>query len=575
MAGAGPADLDPAVVTAPVGDALRSVGTPPFFIGLEVPVSRGDLDRSVRLQPDLVGSNAWVVSASRSVTGKPLLAVDPHRALASPSLRYLVHLTAPGWNVIGATAPWLPGVVIGHNERVAWGMTSYRADVQDVYVERLNPENRHQVEDRGQWTNTTVVMEPLWLKGRKEPITIDREYTSHGVVFAVDSEKNLAFTVRWSGAEPGTAGELASVALDRTTSVAEFREALARWKTPAAEFVYADRDGGIGSQVAARIPVRSGWNGMLPAPGWTGSFEWTEWRSLDDLPHTVRPAEGYLASVNLNPARTGRLRDVFASKRTFTLDDFKALQHDVVAWNAERLVPLVARVRVDREDVRRAQQLLTAWDRKVTAESAAAAIYVMWERAASRMLLEGRLESDLAAEFVVRTGDVVVSALTDPSRRWFDGDVIRARDTLLGRALTAAVDELRMRVGPAETDWLWGRLHTTTFSHPLAISDAARRLFAIGPFARAGYAGTLMSTSGSGFEATTGASFSAIFDLADWDRSVAQNAPGQAGSPTSPHFGDLAKLWAADEYFPLAFSEAAVQAQAESTLLLVPRQSQK
>ncbi len=572
--GAMPAGLDPAVVTDAVGDALRGVGTAPFFIGLEAPVSRGDLDRSVRLQPDL-GSNAWTVSASRSATGAALLAADPHRALANPSLRYLVHLTAPGWNVIGATAPWLPGVVIGHNDRVAWGMTSFRADVQDVYVERLNPANRHQVEDRGQWTNTTVVMEPLWLKGRKEPITIDREYTPHGVIFAVDSEKNLAFTVRWSGAEPGTAGELAGLALDRATSAVEFREALGRWKAPAAEFVYADRDGSIGSQVAARVPVRSGWSGTLPAPGWTGAFEWKGWRSLDELPHEVRPAEGYLASANGNPARTGRLRDVLGSRRTFTLGDFKDLQHDVVAWNAERLVPLIARVRVDREDVRRAQRLLLAWDRKVTADSAAAAIYVTWERTARRMLAEQRLESDLAAELIARAGDLLVPGLTDPSRRWFDGDVLQARDALLGRALTTAVDELRMRAGPADTDWSWGRLHTTTFTHPLAITDAARRRFAIGPFARAGYADTLMSTSGAGFEATTGASFSAIFDLGDWDRSVAQNAPGQSGSPASAHFGDLAKLWAAGEYFPLAFSEAAVQAQAESTLTMVPRQTQK
>ncbi|OFV90523.1 MAG: hypothetical protein A3H95_13485 [Acidobacteria bacterium RIFCSPLOWO2_02_FULL_64_15] len=560
-----PAGLDPQVVTYAVGDALRSVGTAPFFIRLDAPLSR-----SVRLEPDLTGSNAWVVSARRSATGAPLLATDPHRTLANPSLRYLVHLTAPGWNVIGATAPWLPGVVIGHNDRVAWGMTSFPADVQNVYVERLNPANRHQVEDRGRWTNTTVVTESMWLKGRTVPITFDLEYTPRGVVFAVDSEKNLAFVVRWSGAEPGTAGELASLALNRTASAAEFRAALERWKMPPAEFVFADRDGVIGSQVAARVPIRSGWNGALPAPGWTGAFEWKGWRTLDELPHDARPAAGYVASANRSLARTGRLHDVFESGRTFTLDDFKDLQHDVLSWTAERLVPLVVRVRVDREDVMRARQQLLSWDRKVTTDSVAAAIYVTWERTTRRMMAEQRLESDLAAEFVSRAGDVFVAALTAPSRRWFDGDVIRSRDALLGRALTAAVDELRAQGGPVEAGWSWGRLHTTTFGHPLAITDAARRLFAVGPFARAGYADTLMSTSGPGFEATVGASFSAIFDLADWDRSVAQNAPGQSGSPASPHFGDLAKLWAAGEYFPLPFSEAAVQAQAESVLTLVP-----
>ncbi|MGB7220033.1 MAG: penicillin acylase family protein [Vicinamibacterales bacterium] len=564
-----PAGLDPAVVTYAVGDVLRSVGTAPFFVGLEAPVA------AVRLQPDLVGSNAWAVAASRSATGAPLVATDPHRPLGNPSLRYLVHLTAPGWNVIGATAPWLPGVVIGHNERVAWGMASFPADVQDVYVERLNPANRHQVEDRGQWTNTTVVLESLWLKGRKVPIAIEREYTPHGVMFAIDSEKNLAFTVRWSGAEPGGAGELASLALDRAASAAEFREALGRWTMPPAEFVYADRDGQIGSQVAARVPIRSGWTGTLPAPSWTGAFEWKGWRTLDELPKDTRPGGGYVALANRSLARSGRLRDVFAARRTFTLDDLKNLQHDVLSWTAERLVPLAARIRVDREDVMRARQQLLAWDRKVTGDSVAAAIYVTWERAIRRMMAEQRLERELATEFVARNGDVFVPALTSPSRRWFDGDVIQSRDALLARALTAAVDELRVQGGSVEAGWTWGRLHTTTFSHPLAITDAARRLFAIGPFGRAGYGDTLMSTAGPQFEATTGASFSAIFDVGDWDRSVAQNAPGQSGSPASPHFGDLAKLWAAGEYFPLPFSDAAVQAQAESTLTLVPRQSQK
>jgi penicillin amidase len=187
------------------------------------------------------------------------------------------------------------------------------------------------------------------------------------------------------------------------------------------------------------------------------------------------------------------------------------------------------------------------------------------------MMAEQRLGSDLAAEFVARASDVFVPALINPSRRWFDGDVIQSRDALLGRALTAAVDDLRAQGGAVEADWSWGKLHTTTFRHPLAVTDAARRLFAIGPFARAGYADTILSTSGPQFEATTGASFSAIFDLGDWDRSVAQNAPGQSGSPASPHFGDLAKLWAAGEYFSIPFSDAAVQAQAEATLTLVPR----
>ena len=212
-----PPGLDPAVMTFQVGDSLRAIGTPPFFTalaGARVTVRlrrtlRTTSVRSVRLKPDLAtGSNAWAIAGRRSGTGAPILATDPHRPLASPSPRYLVHLTAPGWNVLGATAPWMPGVAIGHNGRVAWSMTAFDADVADLYVERVNPENSHQVEVDGRWQNTRVVIESLLVKGRPKPTTFEIEYTPHGVVIAADVARHIVFTLRWSGAEPGTAGEL-------------------------------------------------------------------------------------------------------------------------------------------------------------------------------------------------------------------------------------------------------------------------------------------------------------------------------------------------------------------------------
>jgi len=555
-----PPDVDQTTVKFPVGDALREVGTAPFFTALAAPVERG------------VGSNAWVVSARRSATGAPVLATDPHRLFTNPSLRYLIHLTAPGWNVIGATAPWLPGVAIGHNDRVAWGMTSFDADVEDLYVERLNPDNRHQIEVGGQWHNTAVVVESLWIKGRRAPVTFEREYTPHGVVIAVDDEKHLAFTLRWSGAEPGTAGELAALSLDRAASGAGLRAALAQWKMPAVDVVYADAGGAIGSQVAALVPVRRGWDGRLPAAGWTGRAEWKGWRTLDQLPHAADPAEGYLALANRNRARTQRLRAAFAAARTLTLEDSSRLQHDVLAWNAERLVPLLAGSRAPREDVERARQRLLAWNRQVSIDSTEATIYVTWERLARRMLVESRIPGALVDEFLTRADDLFAPALTEPSHLWFDGDPVRARDALVLRALTSAVDDLKNRPGGVDGDQRWGRLHTAIFSHVLSATEAARRRFNIGPFARAGYADTLMSTAGPTFEAAAGASFSAIFDVADWDRSLAQNAPGQSESPGASHFADLAGLWAAGGYFPLAFSDTDVTTNAESRLVLVPKE---
>ncbi len=542
-----PLGLDPATITFQVGDSLRKIGTQPFFTALAY------------------GSNAWAIAGRRTATGAPIVATDPHRLLANPSLRYLVHLTAPGWNVVGATAPWMPGVALGHNDRIAWGMTAFDADVADLYVERVNPENPHQVEVDGRWQNTRVVIESLLVKGRPKPTTFDVEYTPHGVVIAADVVRHLVFTLRWTGAEPGAASELGALALDRAGSGAEIREALVHWKMPAVDVVYAERDGDavIGSQVAALMPMRRGWDGRLPAPGWSGRFEWSGWRTLDSLPHAVNPASGYLASANSSRARTERLREVLVAPRSFSTADSVRLQRDVRAWSADRIVPLFARLRSNRDDVEQLRERLLRWDHEVSIDSIEAAVYVTWESLARRMLIEGRVPGALVEEFAARNRDMLVPALVQPASAWFDGDVVKARDELVLRALAATVDYFKERS--------WRDMQKVIFSHPLAISEAARSRFNIGPFDRAGYADTVMSMSGQRPDAAVGASFSAVFDAADWDRSIVQSAPGQSELPDSPHFADLGKLWAAGEYFPLAFSEREIAANAHSTLMLVPR----
>ena len=214
------------------------------------------------------------MTGARSATGAPLLATDPHRPLDHPSARYLVHLNAPGWNVIGAAAPWKPGVVIGHNARLAWAMTSRDADVQDVYVERVNPANPHQVDDGGRWADTVIIADPIVFRAGQKPLAFEREYTRHGAVIASDRERHLAYTIRWTGFEPGTAGELAALGLDRAQSESELRAALGRWKLPAATFIYASADGQVGSHAAGWTPVRPSWSGALPVPGWSGEYEW-------------------------------------------------------------------------------------------------------------------------------------------------------------------------------------------------------------------------------------------------------------------------------------------------------------
>jgi penicillin amidase len=457
----------------------------------------------------------------------------------------------------------MPGVALGHNDRVAWGMTAVDLDTADLYVERMNPENSHQVEIGGRWQNTTVVADSLLVKGRAEPTPFEREYTPHGVVVAIDHARHLMFTLRWSGMEPGGAGELGALALDRAASGSEVREALAHWKMPAVDVIYAEQNGAIGSQVAALVPVRRGWDGRLPVPGSSGRFEWSGWRTLDNLPHAVNPPSGYLASANSSRPRTERLREVLASPRSLTTADSVRLQHDVRAWNADRLIPLFARLRSSRDDVEQVRERLLRWDHEVSIDAVEGAVYAAWERLVTRMLIERRVPGALVDEFAARNANMLVPALVQPARVWFDGDVAKARDELLLRALEATVDDFKGRS--------WRDMQKVIFSHSVAITEAARGRFNIGPFDRAGYAQTVMSMSGQRPDAVVGASFNAVFDAANWDRSIAQNPPGQSELPDSPHFADLAKLWAAGEYFLLAFSEGEVAANAHTTLMVVPR----
>ena len=528
-----PSDVDLDGLGEVVDEAIRRVGTSPFFLGLSAPI--------VPAGP--AGSNAWAIPGSRSATGVPLVANDPHRALAHPSLRYLIHLNAPGWNVAGAVSPWLPGVAIGHNDRIAWGLAAFPADTQDVFIERVNPSNPHQVESHGRFVDTAIVQDPIVIKGRPKPFDFEREYTPNGVVIASDRARHLAFTARWSGMEAGAAGELTSLAVDRARSAADL---LADLKTEDAgrEVVYADAAGRIGRQVAGLVPVRSSGDGAVPAPGWSGAFDWRGWRTLDELPHEhgKEAAQPVAMAANRNIARTNRLLEILGGDKTFTVDDLKTSQHDTTSWNATQLVPLLERVRPGRDDVDQARRRLIAWDSRVSADSPVATLYVYWEEALLRKLAERRLPMPLLEGYVARAR-LDVTTLTRPSRAWFDREPEKARDVLLADALETAVDRVRA-LAESRPEPAWGRLHAVTFRHPLALGEAAKRLFDVGPFDRGGYAETVMSTYARA-SVNIGASFSEIVDVSNWDRSAVTNALCQSGSPRSTHFSDLANLWAA------------------------------
>jgi penicillin amidase len=289
--------------------------------------------------------------------------------------------------------------------------------------------------------------------------------------------------------------------------------------------------------------------------------------TLDALPHSnaslaatgSTPALRFVASANDSVARAGRIAEMLPQSAA-DVGASRMLQLDTHAWNADRLIPLIEHLSASDRAIDEARQALLAWNRVVGPDGAAAALYVRWEQALRRALVERRIPAELRDEAIARLDDVV-TPLARPSNAWFDGDAARARDTLLIDGLGAAV---RDRAGEPGTSADTGT-QAVTFRHPLAITGPARDRFNVGPFEVPGYAETVFAASPS-----SGPSLRVVFDASNWDRSIATNAPGQSGSPVSPHFADLARMWAAGEYFPLPFSPEAVSKSAESTLVIVP-----
>lgn len=515
------------------------------------------------------GSNNWVVDGSLTATGKPILANDPHRPVQLPSLRKTVHLVGPGWNAIGAGEPALPGIALGHNEKIAFGFTIVGIDQQDLYVEKLDPSNGNRYKYRGAWKDIEIETQSLRVAGAKEPLRIRLRYTVHGPIIHRDLARHRAYALRWVGTEPGAAGYLAGLALARANNWREFRSAAARFKVPSENVVYADTSGNIGWQVVGLAPVRPNWSGLFPVPGDSGEYEWSGFRPADDLPHSYNPAAHYVATANQNilppgygiplnyewalPFRFDRITEMIeAGKRAgrkFSVADFERMQQDVVSTPARRFQAVVRRWLADAAPPEAAAaRMLADWNAALTMDSPAAALYEVWIRKLPEAVFGERLgaRTDLAA--------LLAELESGPHPH------------PLAATLGAAVEQLTRDQGPDRTKWRWGSLHRIDFPHPLKAKQ-----FHLGPVERPGDATTVNATGGPGFAQGSGASYREILDPGDWDRSVMTNVPGESGDPASPHYSDLLNDWAAGRYHPLPYSRAAVEAATVERIELAPR----
>lgn len=525
------------------------------------------------------GSNNWTISGKLTSTGKPILANDPHRVMALPSLRYIVHLVAPGWDVIGAGEPGLPGVAVGHNQHIAWGFTIFGLDQQDLYLEDLNPQDPLEYKTGRGWARMRVERESIGVKG-KPPLEVELRFTRHGPVVWQDGKRALA--LRWVGAEPGTAGYLGSLALDRASNWGEFEEAMKRWKVPSENIVYADTEGNIGEHSTGLAPWRKNWTGLLPVAG-AGAYEWAGFVPNSELPHAFNPPAGLIATANHKmipknypynvgfewaaPDRVHRIEEVLSgmrdSGRKMTLTDMEKLQTDVVSLPARELLQLL---KTASPNPATAEQMLLNWDATLSRESAAAALYELWLRNLRKAFSskERVAENEMSLEHIL-------DDLWQPSPELFGADPVAARNQMLLETLNAAWKQAQESSGPDPQKWAWGKLHTIRFRHPLDRLNNAADLFDLGPLSRPGDSTTVNATwAGENFDQEGGASFREIIDTGDWDRSLAVNTPGQSGQPGSLHYSDLLALWDRGEYFPLSYSRKAVETNTQDKLTLSP-----
>lgn len=559
------------------------------FAGLSPKLLENLVGSDVRIDfhsAPLEGSNDWTVSGKLTASGKPLLANDPHRVIAEPSLRYIVHLVAPGWDVIGAGEPGLPGIAAGHNEHIAWGFTIFGLDQQDLYLAKLNPADPEQYETENGWARMEVKEESIGVRGGA-PVTVKLKFTRHGPVLWEDGKR--ALTLRWVGAEPGTAGYLGSLSLDRASNWQEFEEAMARWKVPSENIVYADREGNIGEHSTGLAPLRKSWTGLLPVPE-NGGYEWRGFVPNSELPHSYNPASGFIATANhkmipneypysvgfqwASPERFQRISEVLSMAESaghkLGVDDMENLQNDVVSLPARHLQGLLAKAAGTPPN--EAAEMILRWDCALKTDSAVATLYEFWVTSLRDAVTELVVPAEARSAAGKLSLQQVIEELEHPSPAAFGENAETARNKLLVDTLRRAQDKVASKLGADPKGWGWGKLHQVVFNHPLDVTDATPKLFDLGPVGRPGDGFTVNATAfaGNSFYQLGGASYREIFDLSDWDNSVGINVPGQSGQPGSKHYGDLLPLWSEGRYFPMSYSKAAVDRVTTDVLELKP-----
>jgi len=575
------------------------------------------LDTHVLGSGDGIGSNNWVVAGNRSETGTPLLANDMHLGIQMPSIWYEIglHCDPVGpecpYNVVGYSFAGTPGVIVGHNDRIAWGVTNLGPDVQDLFIERVNPGNPNQYEFQGEWLDMEIIREEITVAGQDEeddeeeekPVVVNVRITRHGpiindVVGGTEEEWSFGWqplALSWTALQPGTMVR-SILLLDQASNWEEFREALSYWSVPSQNFVFADVEGNIGYQAPGRIPIRASGNGSMPVPGWTGEYEWVDHIPFDELPRAFNPPEGYIVTANnavVGPDypyfismdwapgyRARRIVELIEADPSLSVADMQAIHGDSSPVWARDVLPYVLALPLPEEpQLAEALELLRTWDRRAMRDSAGAALF----EAFRLHLIDLTFGDELGEQLLRRArGSAAVALedfLADEASSWFDNVTTReveTRDEILLQALEEAEEELTETLGRNVSRWRWGDLHTATFENQsLGQSGIGpiEALFNRGPVPVDGTIATVNPTNYSlnnPYTVNHIASQRQIVDVGDLSRSLSMHTTGQSGHAFHRHYDDMIDPWRNIEYHPMLWERADVEADAEGVLVLQP-----
>jgi len=552
------------------------------------------------------GSNEWVIAPSRSETGHAVLCNDMHLELGVPSLWYEVHLNGPGIYVSGVSLPGMPSVLVGHNNRIAWGMTLAFTDAEDLFVEQIDGQEPPRYLHKDEWQTAEIIEEQIKVKGVQDPFIERVLVTNHGPVIS-DRVKyqNKMVSVQSMALQPSPTLE-GWYRLNKAQNWDDFVEAMRLIEAPQLNVAYADVDDNIGYWVTGKVPVRAKGDGSIPVPGWSGEYEWVGEVPFEEMPHALNPERAYilncnnkitpkgyphfLGSVWMNGYRAQRLTELIESRNKCSIQDHRDLQMDLKCIPGLELVTRLDGISEPDKDIQLAMRLLQEWDGYLTPESVGGTVYEVVRYMLIRELLTPALGEELVTrvmggagahpllatvqEFYGHDTTILLRLLDNPASWWVQQ--AGGREPAIQRSLKDAIVWLRKTLGADESQWVWGKLHTTTLTHALSLQKPFDQVFDRGPFPIGGDTDTAMQTAmlpdKPYANKVWAPSFRQIIDMGDLSKSQAIFPPGQSGHLASPHYDDLIQPWLAGEYHPMLWTRQQVEAETEGTLVLQSKQ---